>query len=418
MIFNHNDKGQPLPLSGIRIVDLTWIVAGPQTTRIFADLGAEVIKVEYKESPDYIRGAPPFADGISGINRSGFFNNLNRNKSSLSLNVMHPDGMDVLKNLISVSDILIENFSSKVLERWGLNYEEQVKIKPDIIYLSLSGFGHSGSKQDYTTWGPTAQALSGLTYMSGFPDEYPSGWGYSFLDHTAGYYGAIALLLALHHRNNMGEGQSIDISQVETGMALTGTYLLDYLMNGRKYKRPGNPPGNRARFDIVAPHNIYRCSGEDRWISVVVSNDDEWGKFCKVINRIDLQKNNLFITNELRITNQDVLDKELEESLKHWDAVELMHLLQKEGVSAGVIQNARDRVASDSQLKERNYFQKIEHPEIGTYEFDGFPAKFSGIGHRMDRSSPLLGQDSKSIISDLLGYKQEDLDRMESEEVF
>ena len=132
MIFNHNDKGEPLPLSGIRVVDLTWIVAGPQTTRIFADLGAEVIKVEYKESPDYIRGAPPFADNISGVNRSGFFNNLNRNKHSLSLNVMHPDGMDVLKNLIGVSDILIENFSSKVLDKWGLNYEEQIKIKPDI----------------------------------------------------------------------------------------------------------------------------------------------------------------------------------------------------------------------------------------------------------------------------------------------
>ncbi len=418
MIFNHNDKGEPLPLSGIRVVDLTWIVAGPQTTRIFADLGAEVIKVEYKESPDYIRGAPPFADNISGVNRSGFFNNLNRNKSSLTLNVMHPDGMDVLKNLISVSDILIENFSSKVLDRWGLNYQEQIKIKPDIIYLSLSGFGHSGSKQDYTTWGPTAQALSGLTYMSGFPNEYPSGWGYSFLDHTAGYYGAIALLLALHHRNTTGEGQSIDISQVETGMALTGTYLLDYLMNGRKYKRPENPPGNRARFDIVAPHNIYRCHGEDRWIALVVSDNDEWAKFCKAINRIDLLDNNLFSTNELRIKNQDFLDNEISVNLADWDAIELMHILQGVSVSAGVVQNAKDRVTSDPQLKERNYFQQIEHPEIGKYDFDGFPAKFSEVGHRMESSSPILGQHSKYVISSLLGYNQEDLDRMESEEVF
>ena len=418
MIFNHNDKGEPLPLSGIRVVDLTWIVAGPQTTRIFADLGAEVIKVEYKESPDYIRGAPPFADNISGVNRSGFFNNLNRNKHSLSLNVMHPDGMDVLKNLIGVSDILIENFSSKVLDKWGLNYEEQIKIKPDIIYLSLSGFGHSGSKQDYTTWGPTAQALSGLTYMSGSPNEYPAGWGYSFLDHTAGYYGAIALLLALHHRNNSGEGQSVDISQVETGMALTGTYLLDYFVNGRKYKREGNPPGNRARFDIVAPHNIYRCYGEDRWISIVVSNDIEWSIFCKVINRIDLLENNLFSTNTLRITNQDVLDQEISESLRNWNADELMHLLQTKGVSAGLVQNARDRVDNDIQLQDRNYFQEIEHPEIGTYKFDGFPAKFNEIGHHMKRSSPIIGQDSKSIISGLLGYKQEDIDRMESEDVF
>lgn len=418
MIFNHNDIGEPLPLSGIRVVDLTWIVAGPQTTRIFADLGAEVIKVEYKESPDYIRGAPPFAENIPGENRSGFFNNLNRNKKSLTLNVMHPDGMNVLKNLISVSDVLIENFSSKVLDRWGLNYEEQKKIKPDIIYLSLSGFGHSGSKQDYTTWGPTAQALSGLTYMSGSPDEFPAGWGYSFLDHTAGYYGAIALLLALHHRNNTGEGQSIDISQVETGMVLTGTYLLDYFVNGRKYRRPGNPPGNRARFDIVAPHNIYRCLGEDKWIAIVVSNNEEWGRFCISLERLDLLNNDLFTTNELRITNQDLLDKEISKSLIDRNSLEVMHMLQKEGISAGIVQNAKDRVTDDPQLKSREYFQTIEHPEIGTYEFDGFPAKFSDIGYRMERSSPILGQDSKYVISDLLGYPKKDIDLMESEDVF
>lgn len=233
------------PLSGVRVLDFTWIVAGPQTTRILADFGAEVIRVEYEARLDGGRtgNAPP---GIEpGPNSGGSFNFRNASKKAITVNINHPRGMDLVKRLIAISDIVIENFSSRIFEDWGLGYDELIKINPDVIYISLSGFGHIGRNHHYTTWGPTAQAVSGLTFMSGLPGHPPAGWGYSYMDHTAGYFGAIAVLSALHHRIGTGQGQRIDQSQVEAGIVLTGPTILDYMVNGRRSRRDDFPPGNR-----------------------------------------------------------------------------------------------------------------------------------------------------------------------------
>ncbi|HNO65255.1 MAG TPA: CoA transferase, partial [Tepidiformaceae bacterium] len=193
-----------LPLAGVRICDLTWVIAGPTATRVLADFGAEVIRVEHGQAADPIRFGRPILSGKPTLNNSGFFNYFNRNKKSVLLNVRHPLGMELLHRLIAVSDVVIENFSSGVLDSWELSYEAQKAINPAIIYCSVSGFGHSGRDKRFTTWGPTAQALSGLTLMSGLPGKPPAGWGYSYMDHTAGYYGAIAVMMALHHRNKTG----------------------------------------------------------------------------------------------------------------------------------------------------------------------------------------------------------------------
>ena len=262
-------------LSGLRVIDFSWIVAGPQNTRILADFGAEVIKIENEASLDYARHiASPFANGSP--NKSPLHSTLNRNKKSITLNVMHPEGMEYLKELISISDVIVENFSAKVLEKWGLGYEEQKKIRPDIIYCSMSGFGHSGRDKGYVTWGPTAQAISGLTYMSGLPQEESAGWGFSYMDHTGGFYGCLAILMAIIHRNKTGEGQHLDLSQVEAGIGLTGTAILDYTVNNRPFRRPDMPPGNRAPERRIAPHNSYECKGDDRWCVISVTNDIEW----------------------------------------------------------------------------------------------------------------------------------------------
>ena len=250
-------------LEGTRVVDFSWIVAGPTCTRILADFGAEVIRIEYEQTLDYSRNIPPVIEGASP-NMSGTFNNLNRNKLSATLNVMHPKGMGLLHDLIAVSDVVVENYSSSVLERWGLDYESQRRIRPDIIYLSLSGFGHSGPDKSYTTWGPTAQALSGLTMMSGLPGHEPAGWGFSYMDHTAGYYGAMACALAIHHRHRTGEGQWIDLSQVEAGIVLEGTAVLDKTVNGRPYLDGSTPPGNRSPHPAVAPHNTAGALSRSR----------------------------------------------------------------------------------------------------------------------------------------------------------
>ncbi|MES4793205.1 MAG: hypothetical protein C4321_09735, partial [Chloroflexota bacterium] len=264
-----------LPLAGIRVCDLTWVIAGPTATRVLADFGAEVIRVEHAQAVDPIRLGRPIAGDKPTLNNSGFFNYFNRNKRSVLLNVRHPLGMEVLHRLIRVSDVVIENFSSGVLESWGLDYEAQRAINPGVIYCSISGFGHTGRDRHFTTWGPTAQALSGLTLMSGLPGKPPSGWGYSYLDHTAGYYAAIAVMMALHHRNVTGEGQAIDIAQVETGMVLTGPAVLDFEVNGRSWLREGMPPGNRSWEPRIAPHNTYRCAGDDRWVAIAAWTDEE-----------------------------------------------------------------------------------------------------------------------------------------------
>lgn len=409
---------QRQPLSGVRVVDLTWIVAGPQCTRILADLGAEVIKVEYADSSDYIRRAPPFADDQPGPNRSGFFNNLNRNKLGVTLNVAHPDGLELLKRLISISDVFIENFSSRVLTRWGLDYPEQRKLKPDIIYASLSGFGHSGRHQDYTTWGPTAQALSGLTFMSGLPGETPAGWGYSFLDHTAGYYAATAIMMALHHRHRTGQGQWVDISQVETGIVMTGPAMLDYTVNGRPYRRDGNPPGNRSMHPRVAPHNVYPCLGDDRWCAISVFTDEEWKALCGAIGKPSWTREARFATNEARVENEAELDSLIGEWTRRHEAEEVMTTLQAAGVAAGVVQTSADKVDRDPQLRARDFFPVADHPEIGPYEFEGFPARFSGPGAALHRASPMLGQDNEMIYRELLGIEDGEYQQLAEEAVF
>ena len=242
-----------LPLSGIRVCDLTWIIAGPTATRVLADFGAEVIRVEHGQAADSIRVGRPVVGGAPTLNNSGFFNYFNRNKKSINLNVRHPMGTDLLKRLIAECDVVIENFSSGTLASWGLDYPELREINPKIIYCSISGFGHTGRDKAFTTWGPTAQALSGLTYTSGLPGMAPAGWGFSYMDHTAGFEAAIAILMALHHRNRTGEGQHIDCSQVEAGIVLNGPAILDYSVNGRKWRREGMPPGNHAWEPRPAP---------------------------------------------------------------------------------------------------------------------------------------------------------------------
>src|SRR5919199_509076 len=186
------------------------------------------------------------------------FNSFSCNKLSITLDVRHPEGLKLIKRLIRVSDVIIENFSARVMARLGLGFEEQRTENPAIVYVSMAGFGQSGRHQDYVTYGPSVQALSGLTFLSGEPDKPPAGWGYSYMDHTAGYYAALAALMALHHRERTGEGQHVDLSQVEVGCTLTGAALLDYTVNGRPSRRPGVPSGNRTNWPGTPLTNTYR----------------------------------------------------------------------------------------------------------------------------------------------------------------
>jgi crotonobetainyl-CoA:carnitine CoA-transferase CaiB-like acyl-CoA transferase len=293
-------QAETLPLEGVRVCDFTWIVAGPQATRILADMGADVIKVESESVSDALRGVP------------GLHNNFHRNKRSITANIYHPKGREVVERLVAVSDIVIENFSTGTLARMGLPYERLVELRPDVIYISLSGYGQLGRDATYGTWGPTAQGASGLTAMSRLPGQPPAGWGYSYLDHTGGFYGPVAALMALWHREQTGEGQHIDMSQVETGMVLAGLLALDYEVNGRRYE----PIGNRSRWPAIAPHGIYRCAGDDRWIAIVAEDEAQWRALCEVLGVAALGQDARFGNLDGRLAAQDDLDAAIESATR------------------------------------------------------------------------------------------------------
>ena len=392
-------------LEGVRVIDFSWIVAGPQCTRILADFGADVIKIENYSNMDYIRAS----GGADSPNRSPLFNTLNRNKRSLTLNVMHPRGMELLKTLIKKSDVIVENFSSRVLEKWGLGYEEQKKLNPGIIYCSMSGFGRSGRDRDYVTWGPTAQALSGLTYMSGLPGEESAGWGFSYMDHTGGFYGTIAIMMALLHRNKTGEGQHLDLSQVEAGIGLTGTSVLDYTVNNRPFRRDGMPPGNRAPEREIAPHNSYPCRGEDRWCVIAVTNDAEWDSLVNILGNPAWANDERFATMASRFANQNDLDEFISQWTINLTPLEVFDVLQNAGVPAGAVQTPMERAEIDLQLKHRGFIAEVEHAELGNTKVESIPMKMSETPWKLNKASPLLGEHSAEIYMDLLGVSAEEL---------
>ncbi|MFN0145188.1 MAG: CaiB/BaiF CoA transferase family protein [Dehalococcoidia bacterium] len=398
-----------MALAGIRVCDLTWIIAGPTATRVLADFGAEVIRVEHEQAIDSVRLGRPITGDTPTLNNSGFFNYFNRNKKSMQLNVRHPMGMDVLRRLVAVSDIVVENFSSGVMTSWGLDYPQLKEIRPDIIYCSISGFGHSGRDKAFTTWGPTAQALSGLTLTSGLPGLPPAGWGYSYMDHTAGYVAASAIMMALHHRNRTGEGQHIDISQVEAGIVLNGPAILDYTVNGRKWRRDGMPPGNRAWEPHVAPHNAYPCAGDDRWVAIACMNDAEWEALVRAMDEPHWARDPKWSTNDGRLAHQDELDERIGEWTSEFVDYEAMELLQAAGVRAGAVQKASDRFERDPQLAARDWWHRLTHAEIGECDFDGVVPKLSGTPGSLRSASPVLGADTHDVLRDVLGMSDDEI---------
>jgi crotonobetainyl-CoA:carnitine CoA-transferase CaiB-like acyl-CoA transferase len=416
-VLETTDRGEdprPLPLAGIVVCDFTWIVAGPQATRILADLGADVVKVENESYLDSMRLGLQTDPAQPSVNGSGFHGNFNRNKRGITANLHHPKGRQAVERLIARSDIVIENFSAGAFDRMGFGWERLQELNPLAIYISLSGFGQTGRDRTYITWGPTAAAVSGCTQMSGLSDQDPAGWGYSYLDHTAGYYGAIAALMALHHRRRTGEAQHVDIAQIETGMVLTGVPVLDYQVNGREYRRIGN----RSERPPIAPHNTYRCApdevDDDRWIAIVAETHEQWSALCSVIGTPELTSDTRFASNEDRKRHEDELDAAIEQRTRLRDARELMYALQARGVPAGVCQRTDDKMERDEQLASRQFYRSAPHGHLGEHRYEGYPALFSDARWRMTRGSPLLGEDTLEVLTEL-GYTPEEYAEMAAE---
>ena len=362
---------RPRALENIRVVDFSWVRAGPWATRWLGALGAEIIKIEWPENE---RGRLPSTttpqDVEVNLNTSGNFNDTNVNKKSLSLNVRSAKGLEIVKRLIAISDIVIENFSSRVLQNWGLGYEELCKIKPDIVYVSMSGYGHTGRNHHYTTFGPVAQAVSGLTYLSGLPDKPPAGWGWSYMDDTGGMYGAMCALTGLYHRNMTGQGQHIDLSQMVASVPLNGPALLDFTVNGRGSRRAGlSARQPRALARHAAGQQLPRADGRaaqrlshpSRRVQRLVRDRLPLGRGMAATGAGDgrsvvghLAKSSPRVAG--RLQHQEELDEHIEAWSMTLGKYELTERCQAAGVRALPVQSAEDRVEHDPQLRHREMY--------------------------------------------------------------
>jgi len=401
------------PLAGIRVADFCWMGVGSVATRLLADFGAEVIKIEDRTRIDTPRKLPlykgesarNFGEEVVGADpdKGGLFNNYCRNKLGVTINMRSAEGRRLAERLIAASSVVTENFAPGVMERWGLSYERIRELRPDVIYARMSGYGHSGPHASYRSYGPVVQAVSGLSYISGLPGREPSGWGLSYMDNQAAFYNSAAILMAIRRRAMTGEGTEIDVSAVETGIGLLGPVLLDVTVNGRVTRGDGYPTGNRLEHPHAAPHGIYAALGEDRWVAIAVFNDAEWQRFADAIGRPQWTRDERFATQQSRWANQDALDEHVAAWTVRRDRYEVTKLLQDAGVRAGAVQNAEDLNEADPQLEHRGVFFEMDHPVIGEARFEGVPIRFGQTSPDNWRSGPLLGEDNEFVFRDLLG---------------
>jgi crotonobetainyl-CoA:carnitine CoA-transferase CaiB-like acyl-CoA transferase len=341
--------------------------------------------------------------------------NWNVGKLSLSLNMRTPQGIDIAKRLVAVSDVVAENFSGRVMPRWGMDYESLRRIKPDIIMLSMSGLGRTGPWKDFVSYGQTLQAWSGLSYLTGFPDTDPSGPASAYCDAVGGMSGAQAVLLALIHRARTGQGQWIDLSQFEALSALMETLFLDLSVNNRggTVRRTGNqlPHGGGA------PHGAYRCKGDDRWVAIAVFTDDEWSAFVQSIGSPSWATNDRYATVRGRHSDTDELDRLVESWTMEHTPEEVMHRLQAAGVAAGVVQSGKD-MQNDPQLKERGFFRQVPDDQGVLRTIESAPYKLSRTPGGAVQGAPVFGAHQDYVLREILGMSDEELAECAIEGVF
>ena len=391
-------KARSLPLAGVRVVDFSTAWAASVCGAMLADMGAEVIKIENPTRPDLWRRSPPYAEGQAGLNRSGVFAVFNRGKKSCALDLKQPEGVAAAKRLIRISDVVLENFSPKVMDRLGLGYDVLKEVKPDLIMVSLSAYGATGPDRDSIAYGSCLEPYAGLSFFIGYPGSPPRECGTYISDHTSGTLAALAALSALHCRDLTGEGQHIDISEVETLLACMPEAIMEFTMNGRIPL----PDGNRDH--VMAPHGCYRCRGEDKWVAIAVGNDSQWQDLCLVMDKPELIADERFGDAFCRLKNQDELDRIITEWTIGQAPVDVMIQFQKVNIASAPVYNAEERF-KDPHLRERGFFVEIDHPEAGKREIPGVFARLSETPGAIRGPDPLLGQHTDWVLTELLGPK-------------
>lgn len=402
-----------LPLDGIKVADFSWFGAGPICAENLGRFGATVVRVESEAHIDGLRGVNPFATGKTGYNVSGYFNNYNAGKLDLTLNLGTNVGKQLALKLIAWCDIFLTNQTGRMIERWGFEYQELVKVNPTIIAAYQPMQGSDGPHKDFFGFGQVLNAITGYNELSGFPHRPPMGLGTNYPDYVINPgHTLIAILAALRYRKRTGKGQRIELAQIESSIAPLAPAVMVYTSNGRVQTRAGN------RLPYASPHGAFRCKDdawdgkpEERWLAFGVFGDAQWGALGEAMGagQAAWASDAKFATLDARKQHEDELEAHITEWTREHTAEELMALLQSKGVPAGVVQNARDVLEADDHLKARGYYQYLDHPETGRSAYDGAPFVMSKTPGTLRSPAPLLGQDNEYVCKEILGLSDDEI---------
>lgn len=412
-----------LPLTNFRVVDFGTAWAGPMAAQLLGDLGAQVIKVESRARLDGLRLGRPIIDQVTGDDIAEgdrglwpelqpVFHGINRNKLSITLNLKTDAGLDLAKQVIAGSDVVMNNYSPGVLERLGLDYPNLRKLRPDIILVSMPSVGETGPLRDILAYAPIIQALSGFMSLVGYGEDEPlvgelqAPWS----DTVASIHAGLAAVAALKHRSRTGQGQFIEVAQLEATTSMLGEAILGYQMTGETPLPQGN------RDEEFAPHSNYRCAGDDQWVAIAVGSEEEWLSFCQALGNPEWARSTKFTHRADRLRHQEELDEKVSGWTGTRPALEITELLQAHGVAAMPVMNIADQF-SDPHLSERQFYVDIDHPHVGAEWISGMPWRLSDTPGQIRSPAPLLGQHNDYVLGQVLGLSAESLAALESQGV-
>ena len=405
----------PDALAGYRILDFGTAFASPMAAHLLADMGAEVIKIESQTRLDGLRlGRPIVGEDIAGGDRGEWpeyqpvFHGLNRSKLGVTVNLKHPEGVELLKRLVRVCDVVVNNFSPGVMDRAGLGYDTLRAEKPDLIYVSLPAAGESGPLRDIVTYAPVIAALAGISGLVGYSsgrEDFVGTLQVAFCDAVGALHAVVAILAALRHRKATGQGQAIEIAQWEAAVSMLGEGLLDYVMNGRVLSPAGNT------HPTMVPHDNYRCAGEDAWVAIAVRSEDEWRAFCRATGHPEWADDARFADAYRRRQHRSELDALITTWTSRRTPYEAMEVLQAAGVAAMPVMNLEDQFR-DPHLREREIHLESEHPKVGLEFLHGIPWRLGATPGRIRRPAPLLGEHNQYVFGELLGLPGAEIQRL------
>jgi benzylsuccinate CoA-transferase BbsF subunit len=388
---------------GLKVLDLGWVIAGPMTLKYLADYGATVVNLESSQHPDLLRTSAPFKDNVPDADNSGYFAYLAGNKHSITVDLNSPKGFEVAKKLVAWADVVADSHRPGVLENWGLSYEELKKINPSIILIRNSNQGQTGPAAQQPGLGNHINGLAGIVNQVGWPEKEPISLQVAYSDYVVPHFAVSALIGALDYRRRTGKGQMLDISQLEVGLNLFAPILVNY--DGAYVNE--ELKGNSCEY--AAPHAVYRCKGNDRWVAVSVFSDEEWDAFCNAIGEKAWIKNAKFATVVNRKKNEAKLNEMIEKWTLTQDAEAVATLLQNAGVAAGIVENTKD-LSEDPQLRERQCFWTGHHEILGDFSYLGQASILSETPAKLYRNAPRMGEHTEYVCRELLGMSQEDFD--------